>query len=336
MAARSPARLQARAQQPRLPTIGYLGATASSASEERPRLAVVAQRLEELGWIEGRTVGIEYRWAGGHSERFTDFAAEFARLKADLIVTYSTAAVIAVKQITSAIPIVFAGVADPVGTGIVASLARPGGNATGVSLRANARLRAAPGDPLFVRSQHGIVPTRRASALAAPLKQLIADAKVIAMSDRFDPATASQTFAVSLNDYMQLTILLPLVADLRREAPGIRLSVRPLVVDDLVADLARGEIDLVVTTPEFAMSDLPSRLLYRETYVGVVRSEHPLAGGPVSIEDFCRFEHVLVSPTRGSFEGPTDDACGGRVGAGEPPIPCRASFCCRRCCRRIT
>ena len=69
--------LTARAQQPRLPTIGYLGATASSASEEGPRLAVLVQRLKELGWIEGRTVGIEYRWAGGHGERFTDFAAEF-------------------------------------------------------------------------------------------------------------------------------------------------------------------------------------------------------------------------------------------------------------------
>jgi DNA-binding transcriptional LysR family regulator len=171
-----------------------------------------------------------------------------------------------------------------------------------------ARLRAALGDPLFVRSQHGIVPTRRASALAAPLKKLIADAKVITTAERFDPATASQTFSVSLNDYMQLTVLLPLVADLRRQAAGIRLSVRPLVVDDLVADLARGEIDLVVTIPEFAMSDLPSRLLYRETYVGVVRREHPLAGRHVSIDDFCRFDHVLVSPTRGSFEGPTDDA----------------------------
>ena len=170
------------------------------------------------------------------------------------------------------------------------------------------RLRAALDDPLFVRSQHGIVPTRRASALAAPLKDLIAAAKVIATAERFDPATASQTFSVSLNDYMQLTVLLPLVADLRREAAGIRLSVRPLVVDNLVADLARGEIDLVVTIPEFAMSDLPSRLLYRETYVGVVRREHPLACRSVSIEDFCRFDHVLVSPTRGSFEGPTDDA----------------------------
>ena len=115
--------LVARAQQLRLPTIGYLGATTSSASEEGPRLTVLVQRLKELGWIEGRTVGIEYRWAGGHTERFTDFAAEFARLKVDLIVTYSTPAVIAVKQITSAVPIVFAGVADPVGTGLVASLA---------------------------------------------------------------------------------------------------------------------------------------------------------------------------------------------------------------------
>jgi len=171
-----------------------------------------------------------------------------------------------------------------------------------------ARLRAALGDPLFVRVQRGIVPTRRASALAAPLKKLIADAKVIATAERFDPATAAQTFSLSLTDYMQLTVLLPLVAALRREAAGIRLSVRPLVVDDLVADLAGGEIDLVVTIPEFAMSDLPSRLLYRETFVGVVRRAHPLAGRRLSIEDFCRFDHVLVSPTRGSFEGPTDDA----------------------------
>ena len=164
------------------------------------------------------------------------------------------------------------------------------------------------GDPLFVRSQHGIVPTRRAIELAAPLKKLIADAKVIAAAERFHPATAVQTFSLSLNDYMQLTVLLPLAKDLRREAPGIRLSVRPPVIDDLVASLARGEIDIVVTTPEFAMSDLSSRLLYRETYVGVVRRAHPLAGRRVSIEDFCSFDHVLVSPTRGSFEGPTDDA----------------------------
>ena len=128
--------LAARAQQAgKLPTIGYLGASTSSAFEEGPRLAVLVQRLKELGWIEDRTVRIEYRWAAGQRERFTEFAAEFVRLKADIIVTYATPAVIAVKQITSAIPIEFAGVADPVGTSLVASLARPGGKATGVSLQ---------------------------------------------------------------------------------------------------------------------------------------------------------------------------------------------------------
>src|SRR5262245_40044879 len=128
--------LAARAQQPgKLPTIGVLGASTVSASEEGQRLPALLQRLRELGWIEGRTVGIEYRWAGGHSERFTEVATEFLRLKVDVVVTYATAAVIAVKQIISDIPIVFAGAADPVGTGLVASLARPGGNATGVSLQ---------------------------------------------------------------------------------------------------------------------------------------------------------------------------------------------------------
>ena len=90
------------------------------------------QRLRELGWIEGRTVAIEYRWAEGRSERFAEIAAEFVRLKVDVIVTGGTA-VPAAKQATSVIPIVFAAAADPVGTGLVATLARPGGNVTGLS-----------------------------------------------------------------------------------------------------------------------------------------------------------------------------------------------------------
>ena len=93
------------------------------------------ERLHELGWFEGRTLSIEYRWAEGRNERFTEIASEFARLKVNIIVTYSTPAVIAVKKVTSVIPVVFAGVADPVGTGLVVSLARPGGNITGVSLQ---------------------------------------------------------------------------------------------------------------------------------------------------------------------------------------------------------
>ena len=98
-------------------------------------LAAFVQRLRELGWIEGRTVAIEYRWAEGRSERFAEIAAEFVRLKVDVIVTRGSRAVLAAKQATSVIPIVFARWRDPVGSGLVASLARPGGNVTGLSIQ---------------------------------------------------------------------------------------------------------------------------------------------------------------------------------------------------------
>jgi len=91
------------------------------------------QRLRELGWIEGRTIAIEYRWADGRFERFAEIAAEFVRLKVDVILTHNTPPVLAAKQATSVIPIVFAAVGDPVDSGLVASLSRPGGNVTGLS-----------------------------------------------------------------------------------------------------------------------------------------------------------------------------------------------------------
>jgi putative tryptophan/tyrosine transport system substrate-binding protein len=95
------------------------------------------QRLHELGWIEGRTIAIEYRWAEGRSERFAEIAAEFVRLKVDIIVTSGTLAVMAAKQATSVIPIVFATAGDPVGNHLVTSLARPGGNVTGLSVQSS-------------------------------------------------------------------------------------------------------------------------------------------------------------------------------------------------------
>ncbi len=125
--------LEARAQQPiKLPTIGLLGASTPSNWSEWT--AAFVQRMQELGWIERRTITIEYRWAEGHRERFAEIASEFARLKVNVIVTVGSA-VAAAKQATSTIPIVFAIAVDPVGTGIVASLAQPGGNATGISVQ---------------------------------------------------------------------------------------------------------------------------------------------------------------------------------------------------------
>jgi putative tryptophan/tyrosine transport system substrate-binding protein len=124
--------LAARAQQAKLPTIGLLGASTSSNWSQWT--ATFVQRLRELGWSEGRTVAIEYRWAEGRSERFTEIANEFVRLKVDVIVTVGTA-VAAAKQATSTTPIVFAIAVDPLGSGMVASLAHPGGNATGLSVQ---------------------------------------------------------------------------------------------------------------------------------------------------------------------------------------------------------
>jgi putative tryptophan/tyrosine transport system substrate-binding protein len=124
--------LAARAQQAKLPIIGFLGTATPSAWSQWT--AAFLQRLRELGWIEGRTIAIEYRWAEGRPDRFAEIAAEFVRLKVDVIVAFG-GAVPAFKQATSVIPIVFAVAADPVGSGLVASLALPGGNVTGLSLQ---------------------------------------------------------------------------------------------------------------------------------------------------------------------------------------------------------
>ncbi len=125
--------LGARAQQPaKLPTIGFLGADASAFSAWT---TAFVRHLRELGWVENRNVAIEYRWSEGRTERYAEIAAEFVRLKVDVIVTVGSA-VPTVRQVTSTIPIVFAVAIDPVGSGLVESLAKPGGNVTGLSLQA--------------------------------------------------------------------------------------------------------------------------------------------------------------------------------------------------------
>jgi len=124
--------LAARAQQPdKLPAIGFLGS--GNASTQTQWLAALTQRLGDLGWIDGRTVKIDARWAEGLNERATARAAELVRLKVDVIVSSGTPATAASKQATTNIPIVFIAVADPVGENLVANLSRPGGNLTGLS-----------------------------------------------------------------------------------------------------------------------------------------------------------------------------------------------------------
>jgi len=122
----------AEAQQPkRIPQIGIL--IAASASSYSARLEAFRQRLRELGYVEGKNIVIEYRYAEGKLERLPDLAAELVRLKVDVIVV-TAQAVLAAKKASPTIPIVFGAAADPVGSGFVSSLARPGGNITGLSV----------------------------------------------------------------------------------------------------------------------------------------------------------------------------------------------------------
>jgi putative tryptophan/tyrosine transport system substrate-binding protein len=172
-----------RAQQPkRLPTIGFLGAGTASAGSQWA--AAFVQRLRELNWIEDRTVAIEFRWTDGHNERTTEIAGEFVKLKVDVIVTYANTVADATKRTATTIPNVFAAAGDPVGTGLVASLARPGGNVTGLSLQqpeiASKRLQilrdllpnlhtlailANSGSPNAVLEMGGLMPQRTVLAL---------------------------------------------------------------------------------------------------------------------------------------------------------------------------
>ncbi|HEX3116669.1 MAG TPA: ABC transporter substrate-binding protein [Bradyrhizobium sp.] len=148
--------LAARAQQPRrLPTIGFLGAGTSSVWSQWT--AAFVQRLRELGWVEGRTVTIEYRWAEGRPERYSEIATEFARLKVDVIATVGSA-VPAAMQVTSTIPIVFAIAVDPFGTGMVASLAKPGGNVEVAEVQATAHKLGIEIEMLEIRRAEDIVP----------------------------------------------------------------------------------------------------------------------------------------------------------------------------------
>jgi len=125
----------AHAQHAKLPTIGLLGGATASAQAQWTSAFV--QRLRELGWIEGQTIAIDYRWVEGQYQRSPAIIAEFVRLKVDVIVTHATPNVIAAKQGTSTIPIVFPSAGDPVGNGLVTSLSRPGANVTGLSVQSS-------------------------------------------------------------------------------------------------------------------------------------------------------------------------------------------------------
>jgi len=142
------------------------------------------------------------------------------------------------------------------------------------------------------------------------LKQWLNAAGALVAGPAFEPSTAHWTTAVAANDYIQSALIVPFLAALRASAPHARVAVRPALTDRVADTLAHGELDLNITgTTETPSYDLPSRLLYEERYVAVARNDHPLKGQrTVSLDRFCSYPHVLVSPTEGRFAGPTDQA----------------------------
>ncbi|QNF12667.1 LysR family transcriptional regulator [Klebsiella variicola] len=169
------------------------------------------------------------------------------------------------------------------------------------------RLRECFDDPLFTRTQRGIIPTLRALELAQPVKTILAEVGELLQPKAFDPSTADITIKIAATDYALRAVVVPFMAALRLQAPGIRVAVLPVNNEQLTAQFERGDINFALITPDTAPADLHARSLYDEDYVCLLREGHPLAQpDALTLDSFCAQDHALVSYVGGSFSGVTD------------------------------
>ena len=153
-----------------------------------------------------------------------------------------------------------------------------------------------------------MLPTPRAEALAGPLKAALREIEDLLRPENFDPASAEMTISIAATDYAQRVVILPFLIGLRRSAPGIRVSIRPVDMTTLARDLDQGQLDFALLTPEMAPEHLRARRLFDERYVCVTREGHPTARHPLDIEAFCAFDHALMSHDGTRFHGVADRA----------------------------
>ncbi|AYD04232.1 LysR family transcriptional regulator [Neorhizobium sp. NCHU2750] len=170
------------------------------------------------------------------------------------------------------------------------------------------RLRDTFGDPLFVRAQRGILPTPRAMALAEPLKAALQSIEALLRPDGFNPASAELTVSIAATDYAQRAVILPLLLAIRTEAPGIRVSVRPVDIGNYANQLEQGLLDMALVTPEMAHDRLRARKLFEEHYVCVLRRDHPAVRAPFDLDVFCALDQAIMSHDGTQFRGSTDAA----------------------------
>lgn len=171
------------------------------------------------------------------------------------------------------------------------------------------RLRDLIGDPLFVRSQRGVVPTARALELVAPVKQILASIEAVLRPVDFEPGEAAFTVSVAATDYALRAVVMPFITALRPLAPGIKVAVVQAGTGAIHQRMERGQLDMALLTPELTPPDLHSQALFDERYVCVLREDHPVAGKrKLSLDRFCELDHGIVSLDGGGFSGATDEA----------------------------
>ncbi len=171
------------------------------------------------------------------------------------------------------------------------------------------RLREMFDDPLLIPAQRGMTPTAKALELLQPLRQALDQVRATVGTHRsFDPAKARMTFSVACTDYLQTAVVAPLVLELRKKAPGVRVAVRNLDLSQLEAQMMRGDVDLALMTPRNAPQGLRGRPLFDERYVLIGRRNHPRLRKGITVEEFARLEHVVVSIRGGDFGTPVDSA----------------------------
>jgi len=171
-----------------------------------------------------------------------------------------------------------------------------------------ARLRNLFDDPLFVRNGAGVAPTPRAENLHPLVQSALEKLRALIVPPSFDPARFVGVISLATTDYALVLLLPQLLRRLRTEAPSLQLAVRPVNSTTLEQEMRERKVDIAMTLPQFTPPGLHSRRLFRERYIGVVRRNHPLSKGEIDIDRFCAFPHLLVSPNKGDFHGPTDVA----------------------------
>lgn len=169
------------------------------------------------------------------------------------------------------------------------------------------KLRETFNDPLLLPGPRGMRPTQRAEELRAPLRQALESLEqALTPAAPFDPAQAKQTWRIAASDYSASTTLLPLLADLRADAPHTRLAILEMNPTRIARQAERGEIDLAFHLASAAPAEMRCRILYREHYTLAGRVGHPQLKPKLTLKQYCRLEHVIVSPDGGGFRGDTD------------------------------